>query len=74
MTQCGLYTEVQDALSEAGGQPVLEGGSCHPNGDMEVTSVPLEPAKAGRSLACGPLSRGGELETLWTSQDMKGHG
>lgn len=26
MIQCGLYTEVLDALSEAGGQPVLVAG------------------------------------------------
>ena len=43
MVLCGLCPEVQDALSEAGGQLVLVDRSCHSNRDIEVTSVPLEP-------------------------------
>lgn len=58
MVLCGLCPEVQDALSEGGGQPVLVSGSCHPNRDVEVTSTPLEPAKAERFLVCGPLPKG----------------
>lgn len=59
MAQCGLCAEVQDALSEVGGQLVLVDRSWHPNRDVEVTSVPLEPAKAERSLACGSLPKEG---------------
>lgn len=67
MALCGLCTEVQDALYEGGGQLVLVDRSCHPNGDREVTSVPLE------CPWCVAMCSGEELETLWTSQDMKGH-
>lgn len=69
MAQCGLYIEVQDALPKPGGQLVLVDRSCHPNRDIEVTSVPLEPAKGRRSLVCGPLFRGGTRDLV----DQSGH-
>ena len=64
MVLCGLCPEVQDALSEGGGQPVLVSGSCHPNRDVEVTSTPLEPAKAERFLVVWSFAQGNNWRFL----------
>lgn len=69
MAPCGLCTEVQDARSEAGGEPVLVDRSCSLMGDIEVTSVPLKPAKGGRFLVCCPLFKGGTGDFV----DQSGH-